>query len=43
MIYTDSRNVIKKLLEDRSYNLIAEVYKHDRLIAGLFCCREVSE
>jgi hypothetical protein len=43
MIYTDSRNVIKKLLEDRSYNLIAEVWKNDRLIAGLFCCLEVSE
>jgi hypothetical protein len=43
MIYTDSRSVIKKLIEDKRYNLIAEVWKYDRLIAGLFCCLEVSE
>jgi hypothetical protein len=40
-IYTDRQGAIKELLKDKNYNLIAEVWKNDRLIAGLFCCLEV--
>lgn len=37
MIYTDRQGAISKLIKDKSYELVVEVYKEDgRLIAGLF-------
>jgi hypothetical protein len=40
-IYTNRQGAIEKLLGDNKFELIAEVWKNDRLIAGLFCCLEV--
>ncbi len=38
-IYSDRRGQLEALMADSNYNLIAEVWKNDRLIAGLFSCR----
>ncbi|MFD2923889.1 hypothetical protein [Halobacillus naozhouensis] len=39
-IYSDKRGVIEKLQSDNKYEIIAEVYKEGRLIAGLFSWKE---
>lgn len=38
-IYSDRRGQLATLMADNNYNLIAEVWKNDRLIAGLFSYR----
>lgn len=37
MVFADRQGMIKKLLDDKNFELIAEIFNDDRrLIAGLF-------
>lgn len=37
MIFADRRGMLKKLLDDKDFEIIAEIYaENSRLIAGLF-------
>jgi hypothetical protein len=36
MIYTDRYGAITKLMNDKEYEMVAEIWKEDRIIAALF-------